>query len=66
MSDPTYSTPGVYAGPEDKTMILVVYVLYLMGFLTGGTTTLIGLVMAYVLRGGAGELGFSHWCCRWC
>lgn len=61
MSDPIYTAPIDYGGPEDKTMILVVYALYLLGFLTGGLTTLIGLVMAYVLKGGAGERGRSHY-----
>ena len=59
MSDPI--SPAAYAGPEDKTMTVVVYVLYLLGFVTGGATTLIGLVMAYVLKGGAGERAYSHY-----
>jgi uncharacterized membrane protein len=61
MSDPLYPTSTAYAGPEDKTMTLVVYALYLMGFITGGLTALVGLVMAYVLRGGAGPRAFSHY-----
>ncbi|MGC1301063.1 MAG: hypothetical protein WA840_01705 [Caulobacteraceae bacterium] len=61
MSDPIYTAPIDYGGPEDKTMTIVVYALYLMGFLTGGLTTLIGLIMAYVLKSGAGERAYSHY-----
>jgi uncharacterized membrane protein len=61
MSNPISPAPAAYGAPDDKTMVLVVYVLYLLGFLTGGVTTVIGLVMAYVLRGGAGLLGQTHY-----
>ena len=61
MSDPIYTAPTDYGGPEDKTMAVVVYALYLLGFLTGGLTTLVGLVMAYVLKGGAGARAYSHY-----
>ena len=61
MSDPVYTAPTDYGGPDDKTMTLVVYALYLLGFITGGLTTLVGLVMAYVLKGGASERAFSHY-----
>jgi uncharacterized membrane protein len=61
MSEPIYTAPIDFGGPEDKTMTIVVYALYLLGFLTGGLTTLVGLVMAYVLKGGAGARGYSHY-----
>ena len=61
MSDPIFPSSGAAAGFEDKTMVLVVYVLYLLGLVTGGTTTLIGVVMAYMLRGGAGALASTHY-----
>ena len=63
MSDPLYRQPmGLMAAQSsDKTMVVVTYVLFLMGFFTGGLTTLIGLVMAYMLRGDASELALSHY-----
>lgn len=61
MSDPIYTAPTDYGGPDDKTMTLVVYALYLLGYITGGLTTLVGLVMAYVLKGAASERAFSHY-----
>jgi uncharacterized membrane protein len=61
MSDPIYTHPTDYGGPDDKTMTLVVYALYLLGFVTCGMTTLVGLVMAYVLKGAASERAYSHY-----
>ena len=61
MSDPTFPTSPAFAGPEDKTMTVVVYGLYLLGFVSGGATTLIGLVMAYMLRSGARPWAYSHY-----
>ena len=63
MSDPLFRQPtGVAMAPaSDKTMVLVVYGLYLAGFLTAGLTTLVGLVMTYVLRGQASEVALSHY-----
>jgi uncharacterized membrane protein len=46
---------------EDKTMPVVVYVLYLLGFATGFVTTVIGAVMAYAIRKGASERVRSHY-----
>ena len=37
------------------------YALFLAGFLTAGLTTLIGLVMTYVLRGDASPIARSHY-----
>ena len=54
-------TPGAAAGSDARTMVLVVYGLYLAGFVTGGLTTLIGLVMAYVGRGSAPAWAESHY-----
>ncbi len=41
-------------------MPMVVYVLYLIG-LVNGLTILIGFVMAYALKGNAGEMARSHY-----
>ena len=63
MSDPLYRQPvGLMAAQSsDKTMVVVTYALFLLGFFTGGLTTLIGLVMAYMLRREASELALSHY-----
>jgi uncharacterized membrane protein len=45
---------------EDRALPAVVYVLYLLG-LFHGLTLIIGLIMAYVLRGSAGPLNASHY-----
>ena len=49
-----------YAAHEDRTMPGVVYALYLVG-LANGLTILIGLVLAYANRGGAGGRMESHY-----
>jgi uncharacterized membrane protein len=56
-SDPYY---GDYGPPEDRAMPAVVYVLYLLG-LFHGVTLIIGLIMAYVLRGNSGPANGSHY-----
>jgi len=56
-SEPNYTDYGV---PEDRAMPAVVYVLYLLG-LFHGVTLIIGLIMAYVLRGGAGPVMAGHY-----
>ena len=65
MTDPLYRQPaGAYAAAtaaSDKTTVIVVYALYLAGFVTAGLTTLVGLVMTYVLRGEASEIGRTHY-----
>jgi uncharacterized membrane protein len=49
-----------YPSYEDRAMPAVVYVLYLLG-LFHGITLIIGLIMAYVLRGSAGPANYSHY-----
>ena len=63
MSDPLYRQPAglMAAQSSDKTMVVVTYALFLLGFVTGGLTTVIGLVMAYMLRREASELALSHY-----
>jgi uncharacterized membrane protein len=64
MTDPLYrqTTAGYALAPaSDKTTVVVVYALYLAGFLTAGLTTLIGLVMTYVLRGEASDIARTHY-----
>ena len=63
MTDPLYRNPAdiMVGQPSDKTTVVVVYALYLAGFVTAGLTALIGLVMTYALRGGASEIARSHY-----
>jgi len=49
-----------YPATEDRAMPAVVYVLYILG-LFHGITLFVGLIMAYVLRGGAGPVMASHY-----
>jgi len=49
-----------YGGAEDRTMPAVVYALYLLG-IVNGLTVLVGLILAYANRGGAGALARSHY-----
>jgi uncharacterized membrane protein len=65
--DPTHQQPGSsdpyyrdYGVPEERTLPAVVYVLYILG-LFHGVTLIIGLIMAYVLRGGAGPIMAGHY-----
>jgi uncharacterized membrane protein len=46
---------------NDKTYVVSIYILYLMGFFTGTVTSVIGLIMAYMLKGGAGPQAYSHY-----
>jgi uncharacterized membrane protein len=48
------------AASEDKTLPVVVYVLYFLG-LTHGLTMIIGLIIAYASRDGAGPRMASHY-----
>lgn len=59
MSDQVEYQPA--AVTEDKTMPMVVYILYLLSFLTAGFTSLVGLVIAYANRGVAGPVQASHY-----
>jgi uncharacterized membrane protein len=49
-----------YPTTEDRAMPAVVYGLYILG-LFHGLTLFIGLIMAYVLRSGAGPVMASHY-----
>ena len=62
MTEPLYEHPahGIERLDEDRTMPVVVYVLYLLGF-AGGITAFIGFVMAYALKGRASERMRSHY-----
>lgn len=49
-----------YGSAGDRTMPGVVYALYLLG-IVNGLTVVLGLIIAYLNRGGAGELARSHY-----
>jgi uncharacterized membrane protein len=53
-------TYGDYQATEDRALPAVVYALYILG-LFHGLTLIIGLIMAYVLRGNAGPANASHY-----
>lgn len=60
MSDQTNSNPMPVA-VEDKTMTVVTYALFLGGFVSGGLTAIIGLILAYANRGTATARAGSHY-----
>ena len=64
MIDPPSRQPAAgdaLAPVSDKTTVVVVYALYLAGFVTAGLSTLVGLVMTYVLRGEASDIARTHY-----
>jgi uncharacterized membrane protein len=61
MAEPLAETPSpAPALNDEKTLPVIIYVLYLVGMMNG-LTTLIGFVMAYVLKGDCGERACSHY-----
>jgi uncharacterized membrane protein len=54
------SEPVATRADDEKTMPMVVYALYLIG-LVNGLTILIGFIMAYALKGGAGPIARTHY-----
>ncbi len=46
---------------DDRALVLVNHILMLLGFLTSGITSLIGVILAYVRRDGADALARSHY-----
>ena len=49
-----------YPATEDRALPAVVYALWILG-LFHGVTLFVGLIMAYILRGGAGPVMASHY-----
>ena len=45
---------------QGSSLVKVVYILYLVGYVTGGITTIIGLVLAYLGDDDANELEAEH------
>jgi uncharacterized membrane protein len=46
---------------DERQMAIIIYILYLAGFATGGMAPIVGLVLAYVNRDGAPEWLRSHY-----
>jgi len=46
---------------DERQMAIIIYILYLVGFATGGVATIVGLVLAYVSRDGAPEWLRTHY-----
>jgi uncharacterized membrane protein len=56
--------PDVLSAPttrDDKTMPMVVYGLFLAGLITGGLTSVVGVIIAYAVKEGSSELACSHY-----
>lgn len=65
MTDQAATTPADMVSPaadagEDRTLPGVVYVLYLVG-LVNGLTIVLGLILAYLMKGTAGPKAESHY-----
>ncbi|WP_447528081.1 MULTISPECIES: DUF4870 family protein [unclassified Vreelandella] len=52
---------GSVAKKPDTTFVMVNYALYLAGYVTGGFTMLVGLIIAYVYRGKGPEWLDEHY-----
>jgi uncharacterized membrane protein len=59
------SMPSPDPGPQplvsNSQLALIVYILYLAGYLTGGVTSVIGVIVAHVQVGNADPLLASHY-----
>ncbi len=52
---------SVAVASEDKTLPIVTYVLFLLGFVTHGFTAVVGLIVAYASRSSARPMAESHY-----
>ncbi|HEX8570083.1 MAG TPA: hypothetical protein VF699_09205 [Caulobacteraceae bacterium] len=61
-SDPGIDlTPGADADANARLLTSIIYGLYLAGFISGGLTAIAGVIMAYVVKGGAPAWAQSHY-----
>lgn len=58
---PPAPTPPPVTTTDERTLPIIVYALYLGGLLTGGLTTLVGLVIAMGSRASATPLAETHY-----
>lgn len=64
MTDPLASDAAVPRSPvatDEKLMPIVVYILYILGWISGGLTALVGFVMAYSLKERAPDWVRTHY-----
>jgi uncharacterized membrane protein len=58
---PVPAVPALASESEARTLVIIVYGLYLGGFFCGGITGIVGVVLAYIKRGEArGTIWESH------
>ena len=61
-SDPRMALqPGADADANARLLTSIIYGLYLAGFISGGLTTIVGVIMAYVVMGSAPEWARTHY-----
>ena len=60
-SQPAYAGEAPYAAGESLVAPIVIYALYLVALFTGGLSMILGVILAYVLRGEAGAVARSHY-----
>ncbi|MBI1685892.1 DUF4870 family protein [Caulobacter hibisci] len=61
MTDPVQDPAVPPALQDDKTMPIVVYACYIGGWITGGVSAIVGLILAYVSKAAAPEWLQSHY-----
>ena len=54
-------TPGAATDTDARTMVLIIYGLFLAGILTGGLTSIVGVVLAYMGRSSAPAWAATHY-----
>ena len=54
-------TPGAAADTDARTMVLIIYGLFLAGLLTAGVTSIVGVVLAYMGRSSAPTWAATHY-----
>jgi len=52
---------GGYSTTDDRTMPAICYALYLLGFATGGITTIVGVILAHAQQSAASEAMRTHY-----
>jgi uncharacterized membrane protein len=57
----TFNQPRPMTASDERTMPVVIYALLLGGFVTGGLSALVGLILAYILREESTELQRNHY-----
>jgi uncharacterized membrane protein len=61
MSNDQNPTPLSSIFSDERQMAIIIYILYLAGFATGGVATVVGVVLAHLNRDGSPEWLRSHY-----